>query len=90
MKQGLIAAVLAGGLMVSVAGGALADAQTNPTLNDSIGYCTSNHNKHFKHLGTVGSFRRVNLGAQAEANEQIRTPGTPLNTLCTTTQTPSP
>lgn len=67
----------------------MADAGTNPTTNDAIEFCVSNHNQNFEETGgTVGSLRRRTLGAQAEQHARIRDEGTALKRLCTESQNP--
>ena len=91
MKRTIFSVIAGTVLLASTAGTAFADSETNPTTNDAIGFCNSNHARFFTSPpeSTVGTLRREQQGDIADALSQIRTPGTPLNLLCTESQSPS-
>jgi len=91
LKKTLAATATAAVGLSLFASAALADNSTNPTTRDATGFCVSNHARNFTNPpeSTVGTERRQNRGEIAEQNRQIRTEGTALNTLCTSSQNPS-
>ena len=72
---------------IALAAPAAADLTTNPTTNDAVGYCNVNHLANFNEDNHgIGWARSETKGAIAAANREIRTEGSALNIMCTTTQ----